>query len=178
MSVGIIPWSAKHKPPSSTKTLSGWACHYGVDHSYKGRIERFDKNCFAGSMHDVFFGIDHKYSQKKLADQSDGSLELLDTDVGIAFRFTISHGDLERLDGRSEASVSYIEGDVELRNGVRVIKSAILFEISACHIATMRGTHCIVRDANNASTLAEDAKSNFESDAAFTKVMAALRRIQ
>jgi hypothetical protein len=159
--------------------LDGFACLYNIEHSYKGRREIFAPNCFAGSIHDgTMFFIDHKISTKKLGDVDDGNLELFDSPVGLAFRLKLAAGDLARLDGRSEVSVSYIERDVELRNGVRNIKSAILFECSACHIATMRGTHCIVRDARTVGTLAHDSKNSFASDGAATKFMDALRRLQ
>jgi phage head maturation protease len=161
-----------------SKVLQGYACLYDVEHSYKGRREVFRKNCFSGSLYEVFFGIDHEYQKTKLGDQNDGSLELVDTDVGLAFRLAIAPSDLAKIADRDEVSVSYIEHDVEIRrDGLRVIKSASLFEISAVHVGAMRTTHAIVRDASDVDALAVDAKSGFAVDSAAMAFKRALQRL-
>jgi len=163
---------------SGAKVLDGYACLYDVPHTYKGRTEIFQKGCFAGTLYSVFFAIDHKYLTTRLGSQDDSTLELLDSDVGLAFRLKLTGDALEKLEGRSEASVSYIEKDVVVKDGVRTIRAAALFDISACHVATMRGTHCSVRDADRVGSLADDVKNNFACEAASTKFLAALRRLQ
>jgi hypothetical protein len=120
---------------------------------------------------------DHKYTERHIADQ-DKDLEILDTDDGLAFRATLKDGDIEWIDGRSEVSVSYLPKETETRNGLHVIKSAAILEISLCHLATIRSTHAIVCDSKSVGTLAHDAKNNFASDGAFTKVIQALRKLQ
>jgi hypothetical protein len=104
-------------------------------------------------------------------------LEILDTDDGLAFRATLKPGDVEWIDGRSEVSVSYLPKETTTRNGLHVIVSAAVLEISLCHVATIRGTHAIVCDSKGVGSLAHDAKNGFASDGAFTKVMAALRKL-
>jgi Caudovirus prohead serine protease len=160
------------------KVIQGYAALYGEKnkHWYKGRWEAFESNCFAGSIWGVWLGRDHKYTERKIAEQDNSSLEILETEVGLAFRAKLKPGDLEWIDGRSEVSVAYVEKDVEVRNGIRFIKSAALLEISVCHVATLRKSHAIVCDADSVGTLAEDAKSRFETDAAATKFLAALKR--
>jgi Caudovirus prohead serine protease len=170
------PVKPSYKRAGVPQILEGFACLYGVPHQYKGRTEIFERNCFAGSLYDVMFGIDHRYEQKKLGDQNDGSLELVDTDVGLAFRLKLEPGHLERLDGRDEVSVAYIEHDVIVRAGVRVIRKASIFEVSAVHVGAMRTTHAVVRDANKVGTLADDAKHGFASESAATAFMRALNR--
>jgi phage head maturation protease len=168
--------STRYFPKPSSKVLEGFACLWDVV-QYKGRKESFAKNCFQGSLDSVFFGIDHQYHKKKLGDTDDGSLELIDSDIGLAFRLKLSPGDLERLDGRDEVSPSYIENDVEIRNGVRIIKSATLFDISAVHVASMRTTHAVVRDANKVRPLADEVKNGFAYESAATAFTRALRRL-
>jgi phage head maturation protease len=163
---------------TSSKVLEGFACLYDVPHQYKGRTEIFAKQCFSGSIDGVMFFIEHKLLTKKLGDQDDGNLELLDTDIGLAFRLKLAPGDLERLDGRDEVSVSYLERNVELRNGVRIIKSATLFEVSACFVGAMRQTHAAVRDASSVGALHDDVKSSFASEAAATKFIRALKNLE
>ena len=74
-------------------------------------------------------------------------------------------------------SVGYVSKDVEVRNGLHIIKSATLMEISVCHVATLRETHAIVRDAATVGTLAADSKTSFASDGAATKFIDALKRL-
>jgi phage head maturation protease len=171
--------STSNKP--SNQVLEGFACLYDVPHHYKGRTEIFSKGCFAGSLTGVMFLTDHVLTNKKLGDQDDGNLELFDTDVGLAFRLKLAPGDLERLDGRDQMSPCYQEHQVELRKvggeTIRVITSASLVEVSACHRGAMRTTFAEVRDANAVGTLANDAK-NFASDGAAIGFLRALRKLQ
>jgi hypothetical protein len=165
----------------SDKILQGFCCVYGVVHTYKKRREMFAKNCFCDSLYSVFALIDHEILSRKLADQDDGDLELIDTDAALAFRLTLSPDDFDRLDGRSEMSVSYIEHDVEIRiidgETVRVIKSASLFEISAVFEGAIRKTFAVIRDANSVGSLKDDVTS-FASDGAAIKFQRALRNLQ
>jgi phage head maturation protease len=163
----------------TAKVLEGFACLYGVPHHFRGRTDIFQKNCFKGSLYDVLFGIDHQYHKPKLGRQDDGTLELFDTDVGLACRVKLlAPGDLGRLDGRDELSVSYVVHDAEIRHdGVRVIKSAILFEISAVHVGAMRTTHALVRDANKVGSLRDDAMNGFAYDSAATAFTRALKQL-
>jgi HK97 family phage prohead protease len=161
--------------------LEGFACLYGVKHFYKSRWEIFEKGCFNGPLDGVFFLIDHKFDTKKLGDVDDGTLELCDSDVGLGFRLKLEPGHVERLEGRDEISVSYIERDVETRkidgDSVRVIKSASLFEISAVHVGSVRKTFAAVRDAVSVGTLRNEIKDRFEREAAGMHFIRTLRRL-
>jgi Caudovirus prohead serine protease len=157
--------------------LDGRVVIYGQPHWFRGQQDIFEAGCFAGSLDMVWMGIDHKFFEPPLGREEDGSLELFDDDVALHFRLKLGPGALERLDGRSEASAAYVVHSSEMRNGIRHIKRATLLEISACHVATIRQTHCYVRDADKVGTLAEDARTRFAGDGAFTKMMAALRKL-
>jgi hypothetical protein len=163
---------------SSAKVLDGRVVLYGVSHWYEGRQDIFEPKCFAGSLDMIWFGIEHKYSERPLGCQEDGSLELHDDDVALHFRLKLTPDALERLDGRNEASAAYSVRDSEIRDGVRYIKSAILMEISACHVASLRQSHCIVRDADSVGKLTDDARRGFASDAAGQKFLNALKRLE
>jgi phage head maturation protease len=134
------------------QVFEGYACRYDVIHDHKGRKEMFAKGCFNGSLFGVMLHIDHNLLLKKLGDQDDGNLELIDSDIALAFRLKLAPGDLDRLGGRNEMSVRYQEREVETRqiggDAVRVIKSASLFEISAVYVGAVRKTFAIVRDAS------------------------------
>jgi HK97 family phage prohead protease len=169
------------KRSDTPKVLDGFACLYGVKHRYKSRWEIFEKGCFEGSLGGVFFLIDHKFATRKLGDVDDGTLELVDNDVGLAFRLKLADGHLERLDGRDAMSCSYIEHDVETRNidgdTVRVIKSASLFEVSACYVGSVRNTFAAVRNADAVGSLRDEVKNNFAMESTATIFMRALRNI-
>jgi hypothetical protein len=164
----------------SANIIQGWACLYGVKHWYwkNERFEVFESGCFSDSLWGVWLCRDHKYTERKIAEQDNNSLELLDSSEGLAFRAKLNSGDLDWIEGRSEVSVSYHPEVTESRNGLHVIKKAALLELSLCHIATLRETHAIVCNAATVCTLAEDAASRFACDAAATKFMDALKRLQ
>jgi hypothetical protein len=165
----------------SAQIIQGWACRYGEKNKHwyhkNQRFESFDEGCFAGSLWGVWLGREHRYSERKIATQDDDSLELLETSEGLAFRAKLKPGDVEWIGGRSEASVSYVAKDTCIRKGIHTIKSAAILEIGLCHVATIRSTFALVCDANSVGTLEYESKNNFGSDAAFTKVMAALRNL-
>jgi protein involved in temperature-dependent protein secretion len=164
---------------SAAQILEGNAVVYNVVHNYKGRRELFKPHCFDGSWEkEVFWGIDHVRTAKKLGDQNDGSLELFDSEIALAFRLKLSGDALQRIDGRDEVSPSYLETNVEVRSdGVRVIKKAILLELSSVYVGAMRNTFAIVRDADKVvGPLAEDSK-NFAYHGAAHKLTNALRRL-
>jgi HK97 family phage prohead protease len=164
----------------SGKLIQGYAALYDVRHWYwkNERFEVFLPGAFDGSLWGVWLCRDHRFTERKIAEQEDQSLELLSTSVGLAFRAKLKPGDVEWIDGRSEVSVSYLPKETETRNGVHVIKKAALLEVSLCHIATLRETHATICDAANCGTLREDAATRFGTDAAGTKFMDALRRLQ
>ena len=123
------------KYSDAPKVLQGFACLYNVIHSHKGRKEMFATNCFEGSLFSVMCHVDHNLLSKQLGDQDDGSLELFDSEIGLAFCLKISASDLDRLQGRDQMSVMYRENVVDFQSigsdSVRVIKSASLVEVSA-----------------------------------------------
>src|SRR5436190_6303103 len=80
--------SGKRKQKS--QILEGFCCLYNVEHRYKDRTEVFLPGCFTGSLFGVMFKIDHRLQEKKLGDQDDGSLELIDGDIGLAFRLKLT----------------------------------------------------------------------------------------
>jgi phage head maturation protease len=172
-----ITRASKATKLSSPQVLQGWACHYNVPHqNYKNNLtESFARGCFTGSLHSVMFLRDHILSEKKIADQEDGSLELVDTDSGIAFRVHLKDGDLEKLDGRKELSVGYhIVGSHLRKDGVLVIDSAILIEVSICHSGAIRQTFSEIRDSVSVGKLVDDAR-RFATDGAAIGFLRALR---
>jgi hypothetical protein len=170
-----------HAASKSPKVFEGFACVYNVIHRYKDRNEMFAPNCFNGSLHGVFMGCDHNLLSKTLGDQDDGNLEIVDTPVGLACRLRLKPGDLERIEGRDQFSVMYQEREFELQTigiqSVRVIKSAILIEISAVHIGAVGKTFAVVRDAAKVGLLKDDATRQFPSDSAFAHLQRALARL-
>ena len=159
------------------QVLDGRVVIYNQPHWYEGRQDVFESKCFAGSLDMVWFGIEHRYQEKPLGCQEDNTLELHDDDVALHFRLKLGPGALERLDGRNEASAAYSVLESEICNGVRHVKKAVLVEISACHVASLRQSHCIVRDANKCGPLAHDAKHGFAYDSAGMAVSRALKRL-
>jgi phage head maturation protease len=163
------------------QVLEGFAVRYDAVHRHKGRQEIFQKGCFAGSLHSVMFKIDHVLTEKSLGDQDDNTLELADSDVGLGFRLKLAPGHLERIGGRDEMSCMYQEIDVGYRTigheEVRVIKSAVLVEISAVFVGAIRNTYAIVRNASDVGKLCEDVKSGFPSEAAATIFKRALQNL-
>jgi phage head maturation protease len=168
------------KSSARKQILQGWCCHYGVEHTnYKTNVtEIFKPGCFTGSLWGVLFQRDHILTETKIADQSDGSLELLDNDLGLAIRLHLKDGDLERLDGRRELSVGYKVLNAQVRaDGVRLITWAALIEVSACHVGAVRQTFSEIRDADDVGSLANDSK-NFAYDGAGIGFLRALRQLQ
>jgi phage head maturation protease len=130
----------------TARYLQGFACLYSVRHHFRGGIDIFQRSCFSDSLrrfNDVMYGIDHQYHKPKLGRQDDGSLELCDTDIGLAFRLKIQPGHMESLDGRDQVSVACIPHEVEFRDGVRYIKSASLVEVSSVYLGAMTTTHAV-----------------------------------
>jgi phage head maturation protease len=163
------------------KYLQGFACLYSVRHHFRGGIDIFQRACFADSLrkfNDVMFGIDHQYQKPPLGRQEDDSLQLEDTDVGLAFRLALKPGHLELLGGRDQVSVACIPHEVEFRDGARYIKSASIFEISAVFVGAMTTTHSVVVDADKICSLKDDAKSGFAYESAAVAFMRALKRYQ
>jgi phage head maturation protease len=178
--VNLTNQIARHESKRN-KVLQGFANRYGIIHVHKNRKEVFEKGCWGDSLYGVVFLIDHDVLGIKLGDQDDGTLELMDTDAGLAFRLTLSPDDFDRLDGRSEMSVMYKENVVETRTidneTIRFIKSASLIEISAVFEGAIRKTFAVIRDANSVGLLKDDVKS-FASDGAALKFQSALRKLQ
>jgi HK97 family phage prohead protease len=165
----------------TARYLEGFACLYNVKHHFRGGIDIFERGCFSDSLrrfNDVMYGIDHEFHKPKLGKQCNGSLELADTDVGLAFRLKLEDGHLEKLEGRDQVSCAYIVHEQEFRGGVRHIKRAAIFEISSVYIGAMTTTHAVVVDANKIGKLADDAKRGFASESAATAFIRALKRLQ
>jgi Caudovirus prohead serine protease len=169
------------KYSDAPKVLQGFACLYNVIHSHKGRKEMFATNCFEGSLFSVMCHVDHNLLSKQLGDQDDGSLELFDSEIGLAFRLKISASDLDRLQGRDQMSVMYRENVVDVQSigsdSVRVIKSASLVEVSAVHAGAVKNTFAVVRDATKVGRLIEDATRSFPSDSALAGIQRAISRL-
>jgi hypothetical protein len=124
---------------------------------------------------------DFNLLSKKLGDQDDGSLELFDSETGLAFRLKISTIDLDRLEGRDQMSVMYKENDIDFQTigseSVRVIKSASLVEISAVYSGAVKNTFAVVRDADKVGKLIDDATRSFPSESAFAQMQRAILRL-
>jgi phage head maturation protease len=166
------------KWPASGLALQGFACLYNVRHEFRGGTDIFLPNCFAGSLYDVLYGCDHRYEQPKLGTQESGTLELAETDVGLAFRLAIQPGHIELLDGRDQVSVAYVPHDVIVRDGIRIIRKALLFEISSVYIGAMPTTHAVIVEKKLTRSLADDAKHGFACESAAVGFMRALKRLQ
>ena len=177
-----IKTAVPFKWPDSGLALEGFACLYGVIHHFNGGRDIFQKGVFTELLrrfNDVFFGVDHCFENKPLGKEEDGSLELVDTDVGLAFRLAVNESHLELLAGRDQVSVAYVPQLTSIRgDGVRIIKQANLFEISSVYVGAMTTTHAVVVEKKNARSLAEDAKHGFASESAATAFIRALTRLQ
>jgi HK97 family phage prohead protease len=165
------------------QVFEGFACVYGKPHMYKGGIEVFVRGCFNHTLSTkaaVRFLIDHDASV--CLGDTDNNLELVESDIGLAFKIRLQPGDIERLNGREQLSVGYTETEVETRSiegdDVRLIKSVLLAEISACHSGAVKQTHGVVRDADSTGRLQDDAKHTFPSDSAWAALQRALRKLQ
>jgi hypothetical protein len=180
ISVGQRQLDRPVKRSDKPQILEGIAVLYRYPHQYKGRTEIFEPGCFAGSLFSVEFKIDHEILARKLGDQDDDTLELVDSEEGLGFRLKLQPGHLELLDGRDEMSPRYIEHLVENETiggeSVRVIKSASLFEISACFVGSMRNTFAVVRDADKAGKLGDAVKNSFPSELAAMRFTRAMRK--
>jgi hypothetical protein len=170
---------ARKAAPPKQKVLQGVCCFYNVPHiNYKTNItEIFLPGVFSGTLWSVEFRRDHVLTEKKMADQDDGDLELFDSDIALAIRVNLGDGVLETLDGRRELSVGYKVLNAEVRSdGVRLIRRAALLEVSACHYGAVRQTFCEIRDADDIGSLAHDSK-NFAYDGAALAVSRALKNL-
>jgi hypothetical protein len=168
--------------PASGLALQGFACLHEVIHHFNGGRDIFLRNCFADSLrtfNDVFYGIDHRYGRPVLGTQEDGTLELADTHVGLAFRLALQPGHVELLDGRDQVSVAYVPQVTSIRgDGVRIIEQANLFEISSVYLGAMTTTHGVIVEKKNTRSLQEDAKHGFACESAAVGFMRKLRRLQ
>jgi phage head maturation protease len=168
--------------PASGLALQGFACLHDVIHHFRGGRDVFQRGCFTESLrifNDVFYGCDHEYQKPALGKQEDGSLELVSTPVGLAFRLALQPWHLEILDGRDQVSVAYIPHVTSIRNdGVRVIKEASIFEISSVYLGAMTTTHSVIIERKNARSLQEDARHGFECESAAVAFVRALKRLE
>jgi phage head maturation protease len=85
------------------QVFEGFACVYGKPNMYKGGIEVFVRGCFNHTLSTksaVRFLIDHDASV--CLGDSDSNLELVESDVGLAFKIRLQPGDIERLNGREQ----------------------------------------------------------------------------
>jgi hypothetical protein len=170
----------KTKSENKPQIAQGWACHYNVVHTnYKnGLRESFLPGCFSGSLTGLLFVRDHVLSEKAMADQDDGDLEIHDCDAGLAIRVRLKDGALDKLEERRQLSVGYHLIDAALRSdGVLLIKAAVLLEISACNVGAVRQTFLELCDADDVGSLAHDAK-NFASEGASRGFLRELRKLQ
>ncbi|SHG69644.1 hypothetical protein [Bradyrhizobium erythrophlei] len=171
---------ARKALPQKQQVLQGWACHYNVEHTnYKTDVrEIFLPGCFAGSLTGLLFLRDHLLSEKAMADQDDGDLEVHDCEAGLAMRVHLKDGVLDRLEGRDQLSVGYHLLQASLRSdGVLLIKSAVLLEISACYVGAVRQVWSEIRNADDVGSLADDAKT-FASEGASRGFLRELRKLQ
>jgi hypothetical protein len=112
-----------------------------------------------------------------MASQDDGDFEVHDCEAGLAMRVYLKDSTLEKLDGREQLSVGYhVENAAVRSDGVRLIKSAVLIEISACYVGAVTQTWCEIRDSDSVGTLANEAK-NFASEGAALGFTRALQRL-
>ena len=168
------------KSRAKPQVLQGWACHYGVEHTnYKtGLQEIFLPGCFTGSLTGLLLLRDHLLSEKALANQDDGDLEVHDCEAGLAIRAYPKGDALDRLEARTELSVGYHVIDSSVRSdGVRLIKKAVLIECSAVHVGAVRQTFLEIVDADDVGSLPTDSK-NWASEGASRGFLRALRKLQ
>ena len=161
------------------QVAEGWAVHYGVVHvNYQtGGREIFSKGCFDGTIYDCLFLRDHVLTEKVIGEQSDSSLELHDSEQGLAVRLHLKTGDLERLEGRTELSMGYHVTDAAIRSdGVRVINKAIAIEVSAVYVGAVRQTFLQIRNQDDVGPLAQDSK-NWASEGACRGFLRALKTL-
>jgi phage head maturation protease len=160
--------------------LEGWACAYNVVHvNYKtGQREIFLPGVFTGSLTGLLLLRDHVLSEKALADQDNGDLEVHDCEQGLAIRINVKDGMLDKLEGRDQFSVGYHVLESSIRSdAVRVIKKAVLIESSLVYVGAVRQTFCEIREADDVGTLAHDSK-NWASEGAARGFLRELRKLQ
>jgi hypothetical protein len=169
----------KTKSSRTKQVLQGSCCHYGVEHTnYKtGQREIFLPGVFNDSLRGVIFLRDHILTEPKMADQDDSDLELHDCEAGLAVRVHLKEGMLDRLEGREQLSVGYHVLESCIRtDGVRLIKHAVLIEVSAVHVGAVRQTFLEIRDADDVGPLETDSK-NFAGEGAAKGFLRALRNL-
>lgn len=183
--------SVKHTTPLKAatryepKVIDGNAVLYLKPHWYKDRVEVHERRCFDETLarkDRVDFCIDHDDSYS-LGNTDDGSLELIDTPKGLAFRLRVrSQADLDRLAGRTAMSIKYSEEEYEVRKvdgeDVRFVKRGKLVECSAVFQGAVPNTHLYVRDARTVGKFRDDCLTQFASDRAFVELRRALQRLQ
>jgi hypothetical protein len=170
---------ARKAAPPRRQILQGSACHYGVEHTNfrTGLREIFLTGCFKGSLTGVLFLKDHILTEAKIADQDDGDLEIQDCEAGLVFRLHLKEGDLEKLEGRTELSVGYHVENASVRSdGVRLIKSAVLLEISGVYRGAVIQNYSELRHANDVGRLADEAK-HLVGEGAAKGFLRALRKL-
>ena len=95
-------------------------------------------------------------------------------------RLRPNESDLQSLDNRNGVSVGYAEHKVETvwiaGEKVRIIKSAILREISAVTLGAVKQSYLVIRDESKVSSLRDDVQ-HFAYDGAFVALQRALRKL-
>ena len=107
---------------------------------------------------------DHKYTERKIAEQEDGSLAILENEIGLAFRAKLKPADIDWIGGRSEVSVCTVPSERNRKSQRPACReeSGFAGSISLCDVATIRATHAIVCDAATCGTLAEAPLADFQ----------------
>jgi phage head maturation protease len=163
------------------QVAEGWVCAYNVEHTnFKtGQREIFLPSCFTGSLTGLLLLRDHVLSEKALANQDDGDdLEVHDCEAGLAIRVHVKDGMLDRLEGRDQFSVGYHVLDSSVRSdAVRLIKKAVLIEVSLVHVGAVRQTFMEIRDSEDVGPLEIDSK-NWAYDGAGRGFLRELRKLQ
>jgi hypothetical protein len=177
---GSVVGPVRKKSSARKQIAQGSCCHYGVVHTnYRtGLPECFLKGCFTGSLTGLLFLRDHLLQEKAMADQDNGEIEVCDSDAALGIRIHLKDGVLDRLEGRDQFSVGYhVEHATVRSDGVRLIKSAVLLEVSAVHVGAVRQTWFEIRDADDVGPLATESK-NWASEGASRGFLRALRGLE
>jgi phage head maturation protease len=152
----------KMKSRTKPQVLQGWCCHYGVEHTnFKtGLREIFLPGVFADSLTGLLFLKDHALSEKAMATQDDGEIEVHDSEQGLAIRINVKDGMLDKLEGRDQFSVGYHVLESSIRSdGVRLIKKAVLIEVSSVDFGAVVQTYSQIRDSDDIGPLETDSKN-------------------
>lgn len=174
------------KSSSANDALQGYVVRYNKPHAFNGGIDVFVKGCFDASLASrkrVGFWIAHEKGSEIAS--TDGNLELMSDDTGLAFRLNNPPAILttevrnRKLTAMS-AGYKLLAREFKTVAGERVqfIHECDLDEISICRAGAVRQAFIDVIDTRQRGSLREDVKARrVLADGAHVALMRALKKL-